>query len=154
MRPDAAETPRSKATSVGTPVPPARFGKETAKKLSKTCVTPAFVIVLEIRVSDVPYERAEVISLPLLPPQGWLLLGARQGCAGQASLGRPSAKLGWREGLPEVSWAVSAGSVGLVDARIPSLSRREMFVLKPARSQAAAPAYFMRGLQIPRWRVV
>lgn len=35
---------------------------------------------------------------------------------GRLHSGQPLAKLGWWEGLPEVSWAVSASSMGLVDA--------------------------------------
>lgn len=71
LRQDAAQTPRSKAPGAGTLLPPARLGKGTAKERLEPCVTPAFVIVLEIRVSDV---RGEVISVV----QGWLL-GTRRG---------------------------------------------------------------------------
>lgn len=111
MKPDATETPQSKATGLGTPVPPARQrGKGIAKKRWKTCVTPAFVIALEIRGSDVRDDRAGDY---LCSPSAGRRVGL---CQAGFFWGQPWATLGWWEGLPEVLWAGSSGSVGLVDA--------------------------------------
>ena len=136
------------------PVPPARLGKGTAKKCLKMCVTPAFIIVLETRVSDVRDERAGAYLCCLSATARLASLGHQAGLcrAGFAGDGHRQSLAGGKCcrrfcGLFRLAlwdWLMW----------IPSLSRREMFVLKPARSQAAALAYFMRGLQIPRWRVV
>lgn len=87
-------------------VPPPRVGKGTAKKPSKMCTAPALSSCWKY-VSDGWDERA---GGSLLPPQDWLLLGSKQGCAGDGhqqslAVGRAAGGVG----------VVSAGSMGVVD---------------------------------------
>lgn len=112
-------------------------------------VTPAFVIVLEIRVSDVWDEHAGGYLCSPSATAGLTSPGRWAGCAGDSH--RQS--LAGGKGCRRFRGLFQAGSVGLVD--VDSLAEPEGNVcLKTCPLQAAAPAYFMRGLQMPRWRVV
>lgn len=135
-------------------MPPAKLGKGTADERLKTCITPAFVIVLEIRVSDVDDERAGSYLCCPSATAKLASLGHQAGLCG-AGFTRDS----HRQSLAGGKGCRRFPGLFQLDPRdwlmqIPSLSRREMFVLKLAHSQTAALGYFMCGLQIPRWRVV